>query len=91
MARTAFFASADALFLSLRDFPNFAMTLPFKVQTYLAAGRPVIASIAGEGARVVAAANAGFASPPEDPKGLADCIVRMADLGNKLRQVLDRT
>ena len=75
-----FFAQADALFVSLKDFPNFALTLPYKVQTYLACGKPVIASIAGEGARVVEAADAGLACPPEDPEALANAIATMADM-----------
>ena len=61
-----FFAQADAMFVSLKDFPNFALTVPYKVQCYLACGRPIIASISGEGARIIKAAGAGFTSPAED-------------------------
>jgi colanic acid biosynthesis glycosyl transferase WcaI len=84
----AFFAQADALFVSLRDLPNFALTLPYKVQTYLACAKPVVASIAGEGARVIESARAGFACAPEDPAALAEIIARMADLPREERDAL---
>ena len=48
--------------------------MPSKVQAYLAAGKPIIASLDGEGARIVLEADAGLASPAEDACGLADAI-----------------
>ena len=85
-----FFAQADALFLSLRDLPNFALTLPYKIQTYLACAKPVIASIAGEGARVTREAGAGLACPPEDPDALAEAIATMADMSADDRTAMGR-
>ena len=49
----AFFAHADAMLVSLSDDPVFALTVPAKVQAYLACGRPIVAMLGGEGARVV--------------------------------------
>ena len=51
-----------------------SQTVPSKIQAYLAAGRPIIASLDGEGARVILEAGAGVASPAEDARGLADAI-----------------
>jgi glycosyltransferase involved in cell wall biosynthesis len=45
------FERADALLVSLKDEAIFAQTIPSKIQAYLAAGRPVIASLRGEGGR----------------------------------------
>ena len=59
-----FFSHADAMLVSLQDTPIFALTIPSKLQSYLACGKPVIASIAGEGADIVRAAGAGIAAPP---------------------------
>lgn len=81
----AFLSHADCLFFSLRDFPNFALTLPYKVQTYLASARPIVASVAGEGARVVREARAGLTCPPEDGEALARIIGEMADLSPERR------
>lgn len=54
------FNRAGALLVSLEDDPIFALTIPSKIQAYLAAGKPVLASLNGEGARVVLEAQAGF-------------------------------
>lgn len=50
---TAIYATASALLVSLRDEPIFALTVPSKVQGYLAASKPIIASLNGEGARII--------------------------------------
>jgi glycosyltransferase involved in cell wall biosynthesis len=51
-----------------------SQTVPSKVQAYLAAGKPIIASLDGEGVRVILEAGAGVAAPAEDARGLADAI-----------------
>lgn len=71
------FERAAALLVSLNDEPIFAQTIPSKLQAYMAAGRPIIASLNGEGARVVLEAGAGFAGPAGDADTLADVIRRM--------------
>lgn len=73
----AIFNRAGALLVSLEDDPIFALTIPSKIQAYLAAGKPVLASLNGEGARVVLEAKAGLASPASDSKALADNILRL--------------
>jgi glycosyltransferase involved in cell wall biosynthesis len=72
-----FMQKASALLVTLADRPIFAATVPNKVQAYLAAGRPIIACLNGEGARLVAEAAAGLASPAEDAKALAETILRL--------------
>ncbi|MFG5861345.1 glycosyltransferase family 4 protein [Metapseudomonas sp. CR1201] len=71
------FERAAALLVSLKDEEIFAQTIPSKIQAYLAAGRPIIASLRGEGARVVAEAGAGEACEPENPAALAALIRSM--------------
>lgn len=75
-----FYAAASALLVSLRDEPIFALTIPSKVQGYLAAGRPLIAALNGEGARVVCEAGAGIACPAGDAVALATAVARLAAL-----------
>ena len=55
----AILAQAQALLVTLVDDPAMALTMPSKVQTYLAAGRPVIAALRGEGARALRESGAG--------------------------------
>lgn len=75
-----FFAQADALIVSLKANEIFSRTVPYKVQCYLACGRPIIASLEGEGARIVQAAGAGLAAGPSDPEALAAAILRMMQM-----------
>ena len=74
----AFFACADMMLVSLRDEPIFALTVPSKVQAYMACGKPILASLSGEGAVVVDDAQAGIVVPPSTPTALADAIGRFA-------------
>jgi glycosyltransferase involved in cell wall biosynthesis len=76
----SFFLHASALLVSLRADPVFTMTAPGKIQSYLAAGRPVLAALDGEGATLIEEAGAGFASPAGDPVRLAQNVTRMAAL-----------
>lgn len=66
-----FYAMADALLISLIDDPGMSANLPGKVQSYLAAGKPVIASLNGETARLIREADCGLCSPAQDPQTLA--------------------
>jgi glycosyltransferase involved in cell wall biosynthesis len=68
---------ADALLVTLASQPIFAQTVPSKVQAYLACGKPIVASLDGEGARLVVQAGAGLAVPAEDAASLADAIVKL--------------
>ena len=43
----------------------------------MAAGRPIIACLNGEGARLIVESGAGLATPAEDPMALADTILRL--------------
>lgn len=78
-AMPAFFAHADAMLVSLKDNAIFRLTIPYKIQCYMAAGKPVIASLNGEGARVIAEAGAGLTAPAETPEQLAETIEQMMD------------
>lgn len=76
-----FMQKASALLVTLADQPIFAATVPNKVQAYMAAGRPIIACLNGEGARLVVEAEAGLATPAEDARALADtvlCLYRLS-------------
>ncbi|MGI9427955.1 MAG: glycosyltransferase family 4 protein, partial [Bythopirellula sp.] len=65
-----FFESADALLLSLKRDPIFSLTAPGKLQSYLSSGRPILATLDGEGADIVDRANAGTTCPAQDAAAL---------------------
>lgn len=74
-----FFAHADAMLVSLTDAPIFRLTVPYKVQCYMACGKPIVASLGGEGGRVVEEARAGLVVEPGRPQALAAAIRAMLD------------
>jgi len=87
-AMPRFFALADALLMTLRKEPIFAFTIPSKVQSYLACGRPIVAAIDGEGARVVEEGGAGLAGPAGDPEALAANVLALYRLSQSERRAM---
>ena len=89
-AMAAIYARADALVCTLTRQDLFAYVIPTKAQAYMAAGRPILMSVNGEAARLIAEAGAGIAVPPENPAALAAAIVRMAGLLPAQREAMGR-
>lgn len=77
---------ASSLLVTLADQPIFAATVPSKVQAYMAVGRPILACMNGEGARLVHEAHAGFAIPAEDATALADAVLRLYGMSAEDRE-----
>jgi glycosyltransferase involved in cell wall biosynthesis len=73
-AMPALMAKAGALLVTLSDTEIFRLTIPSKIQAYLAAGRPIIACLNGAGADIVEEAGAGLAVPAEDALALAEAV-----------------
>ena len=68
---------ASALLVSLARNEAMSQTIPSKLQAYLAAGRPVIAALDGEGARVVDESGAGVSCPAEDAASLVRAVLKI--------------
>ncbi|MGH8549201.1 MAG: glycosyltransferase family 4 protein [Methylococcales bacterium] len=80
------FARADLLLVCLKRDPVFALTIPSKVQAYLACGRPIVAALDGEGARVIRESGAGLVVASEDSEALADAILRIYQMSEENRK-----
>ncbi|TRX73778.1 glycosyltransferase family 4 protein [Pseudomonas mangiferae] len=80
-----FHRQADALLVSLKSDPLFALTIPSKVQSYLAAGVPIVAMLDGEGARVIRDAEAGLTCGSGDSRGLAEAVEQLARMDPQAR------
>ncbi|MCM2264347.1 MAG: glycosyltransferase family 4 protein [Desulfuromonadales bacterium] len=93
-----FFAGADVLIVTLKRDPIFALTIPSKIQSYLACARPIIAALDGEAAKIVQEARAGLACPAESPRELADAVISLynmpdderASMGERGRQYYEK-
>ena len=82
-AMGAFFKKADVMLVALNDVLVFNMTLPAKVQAYMAAGKPILASLCGEGADIIRDANCGWSVPSNDYKTLAAMASKIAKMDKK--------
>ena len=74
-----YYAMADAMLVTLTADRFISLTLPGKVQTYMAAGKPVIGSGNGEIPHVIEAARCGFCAPAEDAGALAEVVLRFLE------------
>ncbi|HXH73900.1 MAG TPA: glycosyltransferase family 4 protein [Bacteriovoracaceae bacterium] len=73
-----YFSHADVMLVSLTDTKLFSITVPAKIQAYLASGKPILASLNGEGADIIRQWNSGMTCTPTNPKQLAQKIEEMS-------------
>jgi glycosyltransferase involved in cell wall biosynthesis len=78
------------LLVSLKDEPIFSMTIPGKLQSYLAAGIPVVAMLNGEGAEIVKQSKAGLTCNAGDSAGLAAAVLALSQMTNEERNVMGK-
>ena len=71
-------ASVDAAFLSFADKELFNMTIPAKLQSYMACGKPILAAVGGETKRVIEDADCGIVTELGNESALANAITRMS-------------
>lgn len=79
---------ADALFAGLSKSANLGLTVPAKITSYLAAGKPLLVAADGEAARVSQQSGAALVSPAGDSAALAANIVALYNMPVQQRAVL---
>lgn len=92
-----YFSCADCLLVSLKKDYIFSLTIPSKVQSYFACGKPILASLDGEGARIVIEAKAGLVSNSQNANLLALKALELAktapsnlkEMGDNARRYFD--
>ena len=72
-----FFAQADVMLVTLRDDPLFRLYAPAKISSYMAAGKPIVAVLNGEGAEVIKDADCGWTVPAGDSEGFAKLAIEL--------------
>lgn len=83
-----FYSMADAMLVTLTGDPLLSLTLPGKVQSYMAAGKAIIGAIGGETKTIVEEAQCGFISKSGDSKALAESILRFSSLSNEDKELM---
>ena len=85
-----FFALADGLLVTLKRSAIFSMTVPSKVQSYMACGKPIIANIDGESSRLILEAKCGVTSPAENHVAFATSIKEFLALDEEEKKQMGR-
>ncbi len=68
---------ADLLLVHLRDNPLFEITLPSKIQAYLAVGRPLLLAVRGDAAELLNKSRGGVVCAPEDAASIAAAVEKV--------------
>ncbi len=79
----SFYEQADAMLVTLKADPVISLTLPGKVQSCMAAAKPVIGCADGETASVIERSQCGLCAKAEDAKALAEVILTFAAMQDK--------
>ncbi|MBU0721472.1 glycosyltransferase family 4 protein [bacterium] len=74
-----YFSGSDFLIVSLVDEPIFSLTVPAKVQTYIAANKPIMAVINGDAADIIRDNALGYTSKPDDISEIKNTFMRCID------------
>lgn len=77
------YKTADAMLVTLQKDPVLSLTLPGKVQSYMASGRPIIGAADGETNAAINEAQCGFCGPADDGEELAKNIIRFIGAEDK--------
>lgn len=77
-----FFIKADILFVSLKDDEIFKLTVPAKIQTYMAAKKPILAMLSGEGKDIILESNCGFVAESGNPKEIPNIVKRFISMSD---------
>lgn len=81
-----FLAVSDCAFLSLSEQPLFSITIPAKLQTYMACAMPIIATASGEIMSIICESGAGLCSEPNNVEELAMNILKLSELSESNRR-----
>jgi colanic acid biosynthesis glycosyl transferase WcaI len=84
----AFYNACDVCLVPLAPIDIFQETVPSKIFEIMACGRPILASLSGEAARIVTESGCGLVAPPGDVVSIASAIRRLHVEGAGIRAEL---
>ena len=80
---STFFEQADVMLVSLSNTLIFSMTLPAKVQAYMACGKPILGMMNGEGAHIINDAKCGWCVDADDVEGMVKKVLEISQLNRE--------
>lgn len=81
-----FFNQADVMLVTLSDDPLFRLYSPAKISSYMAAGKPIVAVLNGEGAEVIKDADCGWTLAAGDAEGFAMLAVKLSQMDKRVME-----
>lgn len=84
------FSYSEALLVTLTPDEIFSYTIPSKVQAYMAAGKPILGGLDGEGARVLEDSGVGLCAPAGDAAKLAHSMETLYNTEPAVRAQMGR-
>ena len=75
-----FFKQANVMLVTLNDNPLFKLYAPAKISSYMAAAKPIVAVLNGEGAEVIREANCGWSLSAGDAEGFAKLAIELSQM-----------
>ncbi len=81
-----YFSKADVLLMTLKDSEIFSITIPAKLQSYMAFGKPILSTVNGEAAQIIKDSRAGLVSPAGDGKKLSQTILQFSQMSKDERE-----
>jgi len=79
----AILSLAEVLLVHLKDDPLFRITIPSKIQAYMAVGRPILMGVRGDAEVLVEMAGAGLTCTPEDPQDISNAVERFYNMSRE--------
>lgn len=86
----ALFKSADAMLVSLKDSPTFSLTVPAKVQAYMASSKIILGMFNGEGQQLINESGSGYAVNAGDFHGLSEKALEIKRFSNQQRIQMEK-
>lgn len=83
-----YFSQSDALIVTLKDTEILRITLPAKVQSYMASGKPILGAISGAGMEVITDSKCGIVCEAEDFNNLYKNVIRLYNMKEEERSIL---
>ncbi|MCZ2486942.1 glycosyltransferase family 4 protein [Aquirufa antheringensis] len=72
-----YFSCVDGLIVSLKKSDIFSITIPGKLQSYLACGRPIIGSLDGIGSEIINQSQSGITAKAESVEDLVNAVIKL--------------
>lgn len=84
----SFIAKSDLMLISLKDEEIYNLTIPNKLQSYMASGKPVLGNISGASADLIEKSKCGHIVKPNNPDLLCNKIIEMSRLDRRSLELM---